>query len=133
MTSESISASFNALQRNNDRVLCPLRLFCPPSSEDASADDNLASRIAGLHMLDLSFDHLGLQLEGFKGPKSWDDDGRSTAQEGLEEIVKNCGVELEKLQDDDCRCPKDKLSVLVTVHRIIVGAYRRCPIRPTTS
>jgi hypothetical protein len=66
------------------------KLFSPTSSADRSDDENLSTRIAGLHMLDLTLDHLGFQIEVPNSDPDWDDDKR-VLLEGLDDVVKQCG------------------------------------------
>lgn len=47
-------------------------------------------RIAGLHMLDLTLDHLGIQTDFATGDPEVDDVQR-TVRDGLEEIISLCG------------------------------------------
>lgn len=47
-------------------------------------------RIAGLHMLDLTLDHLGIQTDLVTGDPEADDVQR-TVRDGLEEIISLCG------------------------------------------
>jgi hypothetical protein len=54
------------------------RFFKPPNSDDDSHDEALSSRIAALNMLDLSLDHLGVEVE-------------ASAQEDMHAVVKACG------------------------------------------
>lgn len=66
------------------------KLFSPTSSTDRHDDESLSTRIAGLHMLDLTLDHLGFQIEAPNTSPEWDD-GKRILHEGLEELVKHCG------------------------------------------
>ena len=69
-----------------------LRLFSPTTSDDGDNDESLSTRIAGLHLLDLTLDHLGLQIEGRNsGPEEWDDE-RRILREGLENIIADCAT-----------------------------------------
>jgi hypothetical protein len=95
-------------------------------------------------MLDLSLDHLGLQLEPTRAGE-WDDNAR-IVKEGLESVVRRCGTgslgicslskyemgtpnsvvihtELQKLNYPDCRSAKQKLQILVDTHKLIVGMF----------
>lgn len=68
-------------------------LFCPPCTSSDSQDDSaLASRIAGLNMLDITLDHLGLDVEHMNQIN--DDATRSTAsvRDELEDVVQTCGA-----------------------------------------
>lgn len=66
------------------------RIFSCPASGDAAEDEALASRIAALNIMDLSLDHLGLDLGGAGGSDGWDASGR-TVRDSLEEIVGHAG------------------------------------------
>jgi len=66
------------------------RLFAPASSNDRQDDESLSMRIAGLHMLDLTLDHLGIQTYLVTGDPEADDVQR-TVRDGLEEIISLCG------------------------------------------
>jgi hypothetical protein len=54
------------------------RLFRPLTSDDASHDEALASRVAALNMLDLTLDHLGVEID-------------TEASGGLDAVVASCG------------------------------------------
>jgi hypothetical protein len=94
------AAKENAKQNSTDLSLekveafvCDMlydKLFSPTSSADRSDDENLSTRIAGLHMLDLTLDHLGFQIEVPNSDPDWDDDKR-VLLEGLDDVVKQCG------------------------------------------
>lgn len=74
----------------NARRSFPLdRLFSPLSSLDRQNDESLSTRIAGLHMLDLTLDHLGLEIESESGEPDLEDN-RRVLREGLEDIVQQC-------------------------------------------
>lgn len=121
------------------------RLFAPASSTDRQDDESLSMRIAGLHMLELTLDHLGIQTDLVTGDPEADDVQR-TVRDGLEEIVALCGkgkfaehndnsawlivmlqTEFQKLQYSDCRTPLAKLNVLVSVHKIIADSLEVLP------
>ncbi len=92
-----------------ETVLCEEvydRIFRPVASRDGYHDDALASRIAALNVLGLSLRHLGL-----------DDPAHA---DGLERIVQQCGAELQRLDSEQARSPKDKLDVLVRAHKLAV-------------
>ena len=102
-----------------ESVLCEEvydRLFCPVTSKDRYHDDALSSRIAALNVLGLSLRHLGLDVPTERG---------DAVVAGLEEIVKDCGEELQRLES--CRSPKDKLEVLVRAHKIAVEGVAKLP------
>lgn len=62
------------------------RIFCPASSGDNQEDENLASRIAALNLLDLSLEHLGLDLGGGGTSDGWDE-GSRTLKDSIEDII----------------------------------------------
>jgi hypothetical protein len=64
-------------------------LFCPSASKDAVDDENLAARIAGLNLLEISLDHLGLALDSATHGEA--DDERELIRDGLDELVDACG------------------------------------------
>ncbi|KAI3484323.1 hypothetical protein L1887_52636 [Cichorium endivia] len=99
-----------------ETVLCEEvydRIFRPVASRDGYHDDALASRIAALNVLGLSLRHLGLD-----DPALADD---------LERIVKQCGEELQRLDSEQARSPKDKLDVLVRAHKLTVDGVAALP------
>lgn len=57
---------------------------------DRQDDESLSMRIAGLHMLDLTLEHLGIQTHVATGDPEADDVQR-TVRDGLEEIIALCG------------------------------------------
>ncbi|KAK6906608.1 hypothetical protein I203_100594 [Kwoniella mangroviensis CBS 8507] len=107
-----------------EAVVCRLlynRLFSPLESDDARHDEALASRIAALNMLDLSLDHLGLITR----PEGEEPEG--AIAKGLTDIVDDIGHEFQKLSGSDCLTPKDKASVLIKAHKIVVDGLARMP------
>jgi len=66
-------------------------VFSPPFSSDAQDDENLASRIAALNVLELGLEHLGVDLgsedEGLPG---WEGQKRS-ARETVEDLADMVG------------------------------------------
>ena len=117
-------------------MLNAYRMF-PEESDDASHDEALSSRIAALSMLDLGWQHLGVEM---------DDDASDS--EDVNKLVIECGesayrsylseaavdsssneklIVLKRLHDHDNRSPKAKADVLVTVHKEVVG---KSPIQP---
>lgn len=111
-----------------ERVLCSLfydRLFAPEGSDDRSHDEALSSRVAALNMLDLTLEHLGVEIE-------------EGAMTGVEKVVQAVGrgswtlnpaallifttsIELQRLEDPLCRSPGEKVSVLVAAHNVVVS------------
>ncbi|POW04688.1 hypothetical protein PSTT_10172 [Puccinia striiformis] len=72
-------------------------------------------------------DHLGLDLER----REMDDpDGITAIRTGLDEIIKAASIELSRLQDSECRSPRDKVGVYVTVHKLIVDGLSSLPPIP---
>ncbi|KAJ6511522.1 hypothetical protein C8R47DRAFT_1034702 [Mycena vitilis] len=104
-----------------ERALCVLffdRVFAPPSSDDASHDQALSSRVAALNMLDLNLEHLGVDVP-------------SEATEGLERVVKACGQILSSLELH--QSPAEKAATMVQAHHeVIEGLSRLPPIRLLT-
>lgn len=88
-TEELIDISLNQIEDILLHVLYD-RLFSPPNAADRQADENLSSRIAALNLLDLSLEHLGLDLGGEGGSDGWDENSR-TIKDGLEDIVSLAG------------------------------------------
>ena len=84
-----VDASLEAIEKLLATILYD-RLFSPASSGDAQEDENLASRIAALNLLELSLEHLGLDLGQDGGSDGWDANGR-TIRDSLEEIIGSAG------------------------------------------
>lgn len=100
-----------------ERVVCSLfydRLFAPEGSDDRSHDEALASRVAALHMLDLTLEHLGVDV-GHAG----------TA--GVDRVAQAVGKELQRLEDPFCRAPGEKAAILVAAHNVIVDGLGKLP------
>ncbi|CCM02617.1 uncharacterized protein FIBRA_04720 [Fibroporia radiculosa] len=98
-----------------ERVLCTLfydRLFLLASSDDASHDEALSSRIAAVNLLDLGLSHLGVDVGG--------------SSKEVEAVVMECGQILAQL-DTIHRTPADKAALLVSVHKIIVDGLSKLP------
>ncbi|KAM0750725.1 hypothetical protein T439DRAFT_380596 [Meredithblackwellia eburnea MCA 4105] len=125
---ERVDAS---LERLEELVTVTLydRIFCPTSSGDAQEDENLASRIAALNILELSLVHLGIDVRPEEDSEQWDSSSRATT-ENLEQIITAAGLELARLQDSSTRSPSDKLAVMVNVHKIIVEGLSKLPPIP---
>ncbi|KAI6014134.1 hypothetical protein BKA83DRAFT_4354691 [Pisolithus microcarpus] len=99
-----------------EATLCSLlydRLFLPTGSDDASHDEALSSRIAALNVLDLGLEHL-------------DVDVGSAKPEELIAVIRACGETLAQL-DLASRAPRDKATVLVSAHKIIVEGLSKIP------
>ncbi|EGN91890.1 hypothetical protein SERLA73DRAFT_118025 [Serpula lacrymans var. lacrymans S7.3] len=96
-------------------TICTLfydRLFLPFTSDDASHDEALSSRIAAMNMVDLGLEHLDVDT-GMIGPE-------------LDVVVKACGEMLNQL-DVACRSPSDKAAVLVAAHKVVVDGLSKLP------
>lgn len=113
------------------------RLFCPTTSTDEADDESLSARIAGLNLLELSLENLGLDigLEADEDDASVSKKRRKEAdlrliRPGLEAIAKACGQELKKLEESERRSPRDKLEVIVQMHKIIVDRLSQLPPIP---
>jgi hypothetical protein len=104
------------------------RIYLQSTSDDASHDEALSSRIAALNMLDLGLEHLDVHV-GDAGPE-------------LDLVVKACGdsrcplavlvlsadpaltfQELTQL-DTSSPSPAGKAAILVEAHKIVVGERR---------
>ncbi|KAG8955812.1 hypothetical protein FRC03_011042 [Tulasnella sp. 419] len=100
-----------------ERIICGLfydKLFAPEGSDDRNHDEAVAGRVAALNMLDLDLSHLGVEIP---------DEG----VEGVEEVIKDVGKELSKLENVNCRAPGEKTAVLVTAHKIVVDGLSKLP------
>lgn len=60
------------------RATCLRRLYLQPTSDDATHDEALSSRVAALNMLDLGLEHLDVDVSHVGG-------------EGVDAVVKACG------------------------------------------
>ncbi|KDR67748.1 hypothetical protein GALMADRAFT_258040 [Galerina marginata CBS 339.88] len=89
------------------------RLFMQPTTDDASHDEALSSRVAALNMLDLGLGHLGIEV------------GEAVNEAELDAVVKACGEMLTQL--DTCRSPGDKSAILVAAHKVVVDGLSRLP------
>ncbi|KAG8895610.1 hypothetical protein FRC01_012295, partial [Tulasnella sp. 417] len=100
-----------------ERVVCSLfydRLFAPEGSDDRSHDEALASRVAALHMLDLTLEHLGVDVG-------------NAGTAGVDQVAKAVGRELQRLEDPFCRAPGEKAAILVAAHNVIVDGLGKLP------
>ncbi|GJJ11369.1 hypothetical protein Clacol_005601 [Clathrus columnatus] len=101
-----------------ETALCEIfydRLFCPIGGDDLSHDDTLANRIAGLNMLDLGLEHLGVDIPN------------KQVEESALEVVRTCGAILQKLEDAEYHSPAKKASLLVEAHKSVVDGLSRLP------
>lgn len=116
---------------------CALRIFCLSQAGDAVDDETLSSRVAALGLLQLSFAHLGLDIEpeesfennsSFTSPLSIAE--QHEVKQGLDHMSKACCSELKKLSDSERLSPRAKLSVLIQTHKLIVEALSVLPTIP---
>ncbi|KIJ65294.1 hypothetical protein HYDPIDRAFT_28009 [Hydnomerulius pinastri MD-312] len=99
-----------------ENTVCTLfydRLFLPFTSDDASHDEALSSRIAALNMLDLGLEHLDVDVGG-------------ASREDLDAVVHACGETLAQL-DLASWSPRDKATVLVSAHKLVVEGLSKVP------
>ncbi|KAF7964557.1 hypothetical protein HWV62_5696, partial [Athelia sp. TMB] len=89
------------------------RLFLQPSSDDPTHDEALSSRVAALNMLDLSLEHLDVDVS-------------NVGSEGVEGVVRACGETLSQL-DASSRSPADKAAILVAAHKVVVDGLSKLP------
>ncbi|KAF4611263.1 hypothetical protein D9613_006599 [Agrocybe pediades] len=89
------------------------RLFMQTTTDDASHDEALSSRVAALNMLDLGLGHLGIEV------------GEAMNEPELDAVVKACGDLLSQL--DTCHNPGDKATILVAAHKVVVDGLSRLP------
>ena len=93
------------------------RLFSQPTSDDASHDETLSSRTVALNMLDLTLQHLDIDVV------------RACGESECYLCMLWCFSELTGdsetalMQLEACRTPKDKAAVLVAAHKVVVGAF----------
>ncbi|GAA6020550.1 hypothetical protein JCM11491_000792 [Sporobolomyces phaffii] len=104
--------------------------FSPPFSSDSQDDENLASRIAALNVLELGLEHLGVDLgtaeEGLPG---WEHQKRG-ASETMEDLADAVGKELARLENPADRTASSKLDIFVQVHKILVDELGKLPPIP---
>ncbi|BGP25733.1 cystathionine beta-lyase [Rhodotorula toruloides] len=125
---ERVDASLEKVEEIVTSVLYD-RLFALPSARDLQEDENLASRIAALNVLELDLEHLGLDLGDEEGLVGWE--GRSSnARDSLEDLAALVGRELNRLEDPEERTPNAKLAILVECHQILVDGLSKLPPIP---
>ncbi|KAK4335731.1 Cystathionine beta-lyase [Rhodotorula toruloides] len=125
---ERVDASLEKVEEVVTSVLYD-RLFAPPTARDLQEDENLASRIAALNVLELDLEHLGLELGDEEGLAGWE--GRSSnARDSLEDLAALVGKELNRLEDPEERTPNAKLAILVECHKILVDGLSKLPPIP---
>ncbi|TIA93712.1 hypothetical protein E3P77_00687 [Wallemia ichthyophaga] len=99
-------------------------LFIPTNAE-IIRDDTLASRIAALNMLDLNLNHLGVQVPDAPLNGQNEGEAEADARKGLEDVVNDCGQELQKI--GGCLSPAVKIDVLIQAHKKIVDGLAKLP------
>ncbi|GAA5895468.1 VPS9 domain-containing protein [Sporobolomyces salmoneus] len=105
-------------------------VFSPPFSSDAQDDENLASRIAALNVLELSLEHLGVELgSAEEGLPGWEYQKRGV-RETVEDLADTVGKELARLENPSDRTASSKLDVFVQVHKILVDELGKLPPIP---
>lgn len=106
-----------------------IRLFRPSTSDDASHDEALSSRIAALNMLDLGLEHLGIDVgrAGSAVQKVVAATGQSELPLSNEVHLAKISSALQQLQDPGCRAPVDKAAVLVATHNTTVKGLAALP------
>jgi len=105
------------------------RLFRPSTSDDASHDEALSSRIAALNMLDLGLEHLGIDIgkAGSAVQKVVAATGQSESPLLNQAHVTKISLVLQRLQDPGCRAPVDKAAILVATHNTTVKGLAALP------
>ncbi|KPV74458.1 uncharacterized protein RHOBADRAFT_54275 [Rhodotorula graminis WP1] len=137
---ERVDAALEQLEDLATSVLHD-RLFAPRDertgasgggSRDLQEDENLASRIAALNVLELGLDHLGIDLgddEHGEELPGWE--GRSSGpRESLEDLAALVGRQLNRLEDPHERTPSAKLAILVECHKVLVDGLSKLPPVP---
>ena len=106
-----------------------IRLFRPSTSDDASHDEALSSRIAALNMLDLGLEHLGIDVgkAGSAVQKVVAATGQSELPLSNQVHLAKISSALQQLQDSGCRAPVDKAAVLVATHNTTVKGLAALP------
>ncbi|GAA5905749.1 hypothetical protein JCM8208_000885 [Rhodotorula glutinis] len=116
----------------HDRLFAPRDAGGGGRSRDLQEDENLASRIAALNVLELGLDHLGIDLgdeEHGEELPGWE--GRSSgARESLEDLAALVGRQLNRLEDPHERTPSAKLAILVECHKVLVDGLSKLPPVP---
>ena len=88
------SANIDQSLENVEAYVCDMvydRIFSPLQASDRQDDESLSTRIAGLHMLDLTLDHLGFRLDTTNSSPD-EINERRILQDGIDDIVKQCGL-----------------------------------------
>ncbi|PFH46208.1 hypothetical protein AMATHDRAFT_51216 [Amanita thiersii Skay4041] len=104
---EKVERLVKTLIERVERVICVVfydRLFKPSSSDDASHDETLSSRVLALNRLDLGLEHLDIDVGDF--------------EREIEEVITECGSTMLLLET--CFSPAEKASVIVEAHKVVV-------------
>ncbi|EKM50210.1 uncharacterized protein PHACADRAFT_213959 [Phanerochaete carnosa HHB-10118-sp] len=112
---DEMEKNIRAVVEAAERTICSIfydRLFMQSSTDDATHDEALSSRIAAVNLLDLTLGHLGVDV--------------GDPADAVEAVVKSCGQTLTQLELT-CRAPVDKAAILVTAHKILVDGLSRLP------
>ena len=102
------------------------RLFLLSTSDDASHNEALSSRIAALNMLDLGLEHLDIDI-GDANHAEVDAVVRTCGQSKVIFVSRvpffsACVLALAQL-DSTARSPREKAAVLVLAHKLVVGQW----------
>jgi len=89
------------------------RLVRPDNSDDAQHDEALASRIAALNLLELTLEHLGVDV--------------GSNDRALATLISQCGQALNRLTQEDCQSPREKGAALVAAHHVLVDGLSKLP------
>ncbi|KAI5986021.1 hypothetical protein EDC04DRAFT_3149602 [Pisolithus marmoratus] len=107
------------------------RLFLPAGSDDASHDEALSSRIAALNVLDLGLEHLDVDV-GTANPEEFNAVIRACGESEFlffsswRSVLILSQLALAQL-DLASRAPRDKATILVSAHKIIVEGLSKFP------
>ena len=101
-------------------------LLFSQSDDDKVKDDELASRIAALNMLDLNLNHLGVEVQDHKHFENHDEhQAQLLVKHGLENVVNICGQTLQKICG--CLSPAEKVDIIIQAHKNIVDGLSNLP------
>ncbi|KAK4055886.1 hypothetical protein OIO90_003143 [Microbotryomycetes sp. JL221] len=118
-----------ALETVEDTITSLLydKLFAIGLSDDFQQDENLSSRIAALNVLEISLEHLGLDL-GDDGDDNGYGGDAVEVRDAIDDIMHDLGREFEQLQKPSINTPKRKLEIFVNLHKIIVDHLSRMTV-----
>ncbi|KAL1721500.1 hypothetical protein EV715DRAFT_271126 [Schizophyllum commune] len=89
---------------------------------DTAQDDAFASRVAALHMAELSLGELGVDVTGGRDET---EAARAAVEDGVEGVVGKVGQVLAGL--DKVYTPSEKCQIFVEAHRVIVDGLSKLP------